>query len=238
MGNKVSPIGFRIGFSKEWKSCWYAKKNYSDLFLEDYKIKNVVQKQLMVFNPEKIVVERILNNITVYIYCCDPGLVIGKDGERIKNLSSLLESIFKKRIQVNVCKVNNKNLSASNMGAFIKDKIIERIPYKRAIKQSMNMGMESHAEGVKILISGRIGGAEIARSEKFTQGKVPTHTLRSNIDYCFDVAKTEYGTLGIKVWIYKGELYRNDQPLLVIPRESSQKNERKNSEKDKIFRKK
>jgi small subunit ribosomal protein S3 len=164
--------------------------------------------------------------------------VIGKDGERIKNLSSLLENIFKKRIQINVCKITNKNLSASNMGAFIKDKIIERIPYKRAIKQSMNMGMESHAEGVKILISGRIGGAEIARSEKFTQGKVPTHTLRSNIDYCFDVAKTEYGTLGIKVWIYKGELYRNDQPLLVIPQESSQKNKKENSGRDRIFRKK
>jgi small subunit ribosomal protein S3 len=239
MGNKVSPVGFRIGFLKPWGSCWFADEiGYDSLFLEDYKIKEVIKKQLMVFNIEKIIIERILNSVTVYIYCCDPGIVIGKDGERIKSLNSLLVNVFKKVMQINVCKTRNKNLSAANIVSFIKEKIRDRIPYKRAIKQAMNMAVDSHAAGIKVIISGRIGGAEIARSEKFTHGRVPTHTLRASIDYCFGPAETVYGTLGIKVWIYKEELYKYDYPLLVVPQESQQKNEKKNSWKGNLHRKK
>ena len=239
MGNKVSPVGFRIGFLKPWESCWYADDvGYHTLFLEDYKIKEIIKKQLIVFNIEKIIIERILDSVTIYIYCCDPGIVIGKDGERIQNLNSVLVNAFKKVMQVNVCKIPNKNLFAANIVSFIKEKIRDRAPYKRAIKQAMNMAVDSHAAGVKVIISGRIGGAEIARSEKFAHGRVPTHTLRANIDYCFGTAETVYGTLGIKVWIYKEELYRYDQPLLVAPQESSQKNEKRNSWKGNSHRKK
>ncbi|MBQ2349817.1 MAG: 30S ribosomal protein S3 [Cytophagales bacterium] len=229
MGNKVTPVGFRIGFTKEWKSCWWAKDGlYRTLFLEGYKIKRIIKEELDVFNIEDVLIERALEIINIFIYCPDPGIVIGKDGERINELDSLLNSIFKKKMRINVCKVHNKNLSAPSIMAFIRDKIDERVSYKRAVKQAMNVAMESHAEGIKVIISGRIGGAEIARSEKFTQGKIPAHTLRANIDFCSGVVETVYGTLGLKVWVYKGEVYKNSQPLLTIPQEPTRKNEKKN----------
>lgn len=222
MGNKVNPTGFRVGFSKGWNSCWFAHNSvFKDFFAEDYKLKITIRECLKGIFLTNIVIERVFGSITVYIECQEPGLIIGKDGERIKKLNNDIERIFKKKIQINVIETRNKSLNAKIIVDTIANKINERIPYKRVVKQCMESVMASRAEGIKVLISGRIGGAEIARNEKFCLGKVSNHTLRSDIDYFYSTAETVYGTLGIKVWIANGESYRNNLPLLFVPKINS-----------------
>lgn len=217
MGNKVNPIGFRIGFLKGWNNCLFCKKNdYAETFFKDCKIKNYIKEQLSNIVLTNVCIERVLDNVTVYVECPEPGIIIGKNGEKIKSLSMNLEKTFKENIAVNILETKNKSLNAKVIVASISEKINNRIPYKRAIKQNMDTTMAARAEGVKVLISGRLGGAEIARKETYCLGKISNHTLKTDIDYYCGSAETVYGTIGIKVWVNKGNFLQNKKPLLCV----------------------
>ena len=217
MGNKVNPIGARIGITKGWNGSWFCNEDYySKKISSDLVIRNFIEKKLEGIVFTNIYIERVLNNITIYIECPDPGVVIGKNGENIKSLNDALKKTFNEDISVNILETKNKPLNAKIIVSSIAEKINSRIPYKKAIKQNMETAMSARAEGIKVIISGRLGGAEIAREECYLLGKISNHTLKSDIDYCFGTAETVYGTIGIKVWISKGEVVLNNMPLMSI----------------------
>jgi len=207
MGQKVNPHGLRVGVIKDWDTKWYAnKKNFSEFLVEDYKIRQLIKKKLYIAGIARIEIERAANKVKVNISTAKPGLVIGKGGAGIEELRKLLEKLTNKSVVVNITEVQKPELDAQLVAENIASQLERRISFRRAMKQCMSKAMKFGAKGIKTAVSGRIGGAEIARTEHYHEGTIPLQTLRADIDYGFAEADTTYGKLGVKVWIYKGEV--------------------------------
>ena len=206
MGQKVNPIGFRLGIYLDWDASWFARRSYADQALEDIKIRDFLDSALSRAEISKIRIEKAGEGIKVIINSARPGQVIGKKGQGIDQLRKDLAKVIKKEnIEVSVQEIKNPELDATIIAKSIADQIEKRVNYKKSIKKAASTSLKAGAKGVKICVAGRLGGAEIARSEWLRMGSVPLHTLRVDIDYCFAEAKTKYGIIGVKVWISRGE---------------------------------
>lgn len=215
MGQKVHPYGLRIGIIKGWKSQWFAdKKAYTSYLLEDVKIRKYIQKRLSQAAVSDIEIERASNNIRIKIHSARPGVIIGRRGAEIDKLKEELQNMTQKEIAIDILEVKDPALSAQLVAENIAFQIEKRIPFRRAMKRAVQTAMSNGAAGIKIMCSGRLGGAEIARREGYKEGKVPLHTLRADVDYGFDEALTTYGLIGVKVWIYKGEVIQKKEGLV------------------------
>ena len=206
MGQKVNPKGLRVGVIKNWDSRWYADKQYSEFLLEDYKIRQFLKKKLYHTGISHLEIERAANRVKISIFTAKPGIVIGRGGADVEVLRQELRKLTDKNVFVNIVEVARPEMDAQLVAENIADQLERRIAFRRAMKQAMGRTMRMGAEGIKIMCSGRLGGAEIARTEWVSEGKVPLHTLRADIDYATAEANTTYGKIGIKVWIYKGEV--------------------------------
>jgi len=207
MGQKTNPIGNRLGYIKGWDSNWYGGRNYGDKIAEDSKIRQYIGVRLSNASVARVVIERTLKMVTVTIHTARPGIIIGKGGQEVDKLREELKKITKKEVQINIYEVKRPELDATLVAASIARQIEGRISFRRAIKMAVAGTMRMGAEGIKVKISGRLNGAEIARSEMFKDGRTPLHTFRADIDYALEEAHTTYGRIGIKVWICKGEVY-------------------------------
>ena len=207
MGQKVNPISNRLGFVRGWDSNWFGGKNYGDTILEDSKIRKYLNARLGDASISRIVIERTLKMVTITVCTSRPGLIIGKGGEKVDKLKHELKKVTDKDIQINIFEVKRPDLDATIVANSIARQVEGKIAYRRAIKMAIANTMRAGAEGIKVLISGRLNGAEIARSEMFKEGRTPLHTLRADIDFCQAEALTKVGLLGIKVWICRGEVY-------------------------------
>jgi small subunit ribosomal protein S3 len=207
MGQKTNPIGFRLGIIKGWDSNWFGGKDFSSKLTEDFQIRQYLNARLAKAGISKIVIERTLKLVTVTIYTARPGIIIGKGGQEVDKLKEELKKLTKKEIQINISEVKRPELDAVIVANSIARQIEGRISYRRAIKTAIASTMRMGAEGIKVQISGRLGGAEMARSELYKEGRTPLHTLRADIDYSRAEAHTTYGRIGLKVWICKGEIY-------------------------------
>ena len=207
MGQKMHPHGLRVGVIKDWNSKWYAdKKNFSDYLVEDHKIREYVKKKLFISGISKIEIERTAKFVRVNVYTAKPGLVIGKGGQLAENLKNDLQKMIGKDVNLNIVEVKNIDLDAQLVAENICAQLERRISFRRAMKQSMQKTMKAGALGIKTSVSGRLGGADMARTEFYKEGTIPLQTLRADIDYGFYEANTTYGKIGVKVWIYKGEV--------------------------------
>ena len=207
MGQKVNPISNRLGIIRGWDSNWYGGKNFGDNIVEDQKIRKYLNERLAKASVSKIVIERTLKLVTITICTARPGIVIGKGGQDVDKLKEELKKLYDKEIQINIFEIKKPELDATIVANNIARQIEGKIAYRRAIKMAVANTMRAGAEGVKVLISGRLNGAEIARSEMIKEGRTPLHTFRADIDYCQTEALTKVGILGIKVWICRGEVY-------------------------------
>jgi len=207
MGQKTNPIGLRLGIIRGWDSNWYGGKNFELKLVEDDKIRKYLNVRLSKASISKIIIERTLKLVTVTIHTARPGIIIGKGGQEVDKLKEELKKITKKEIQINISEIKRPELDAVIVANTIVKQIEGRISYRRAIKTAIASSMRIGADGVKVLISGRLGGAEMARSEQYKDGRIPLHTLRADIDYAFVEARTTYGIIGLKVWICKGEVF-------------------------------
>ena len=207
MGQKVNPISNRLGIIKGWDSNWYGGKDFPAKLLEDSKIREYLNARLAKASISKIIIERTLKLITVTVNTARPGIIIGKGGQEVDKLKEELKKITKKEVQINIFEVKRPELDAVIVGNNIARQVEGKISYRRAIKMSIASTMRMGAEGIKVQISGRLGGAEMARSENYKEGRIPLHTLRADIDYALAEANTKVGVLGIKVWICNGEVY-------------------------------
>lgn len=206
MGQKVNPIGLRIAVNKDWRSRWFAgKKEFSDLLQEDIKIREAVQARLKDASLSNVFIERYANRVRVTIRTARPGLVIGRKGEDIEKLREQLSRLTKKEVYVEIDEVKNPDLDASLVAENIALQLERRVSFRRAMKRAIQMAMDTGAEGIKVMASGRLGGAELSRTESYKDGKIPLHTLRADIDYGVATARTVAGAIGIKVWICKKE---------------------------------
>ncbi len=207
MGQKVNPHGLRIGIIKDWDTKWYAnKKNFGELLVEDFKIRKYIKKRLFISGISRIEIERAANKIKVNVHTAKPGLVIGKGGAGIEDLRKEVEKLTGKNVLINITEIKVPEVDAQLVAENIASQLEKRISFRRAMKQSMSRAMKIGAKGIKTAVAGRLGGAEIARSEHYHEGTIPLQTLRADIDYGFAEADTTYGKLGVKVWIYKGEV--------------------------------
>ena len=210
MGQKVNPISLRLGINKTWDSRWYAEKDYAELLHQDFAIRKYLMENLQQAGISKVVIERPAKKARLSIYTARPGVLIGKKGADIEKLKQKLSEISKTEVTINIVEVRKPELDAKLMADGIAQQIERRVSFRRAMKRAMQSAMRLGALGVRINCSGRLGGAEIARMEWFREGRVPLHTFRSDIDYGLGVSKTTYGTCGIKVWVYKGEILEHD----------------------------
>lgn len=207
MGQKVNPHGLRVGVIKDWSSRWYAKdKDFGCLLVEDYNLRKVLRKKLANAGVPKIDIERDANKVRVHIFCAKPGMVIGKGGAEIEKLRLSCEKMLNKPVLINIVEVKSPDLDAQLISENIVLQLEKRVSFRRAMKQSIGRAMKFGAKGIKVQVSGRLGGAEIARSERYHEGTIPLQTLRADIDYGFSEANTTYGKIGVKVWLYKGEV--------------------------------
>ena len=207
MGQKVNPHGLRVGVIKDWDSRWFANKStFGDTLVEDYKIREYIKKTLFAAGVPNIEIERDAVRVRIHIHCAKPGLVIGKGGAEIEKLRAKLEAMLNKPVIVNIVEVKQPDLSAQLVAESVCAQLERRISFRRAMKQAIQRTMRLGAKGIKIRCAGRLGGAEIARAEVYHEGTIPLHTLRADIDYGFAEADTTYGRLGVKVFIYKGEV--------------------------------
>ena len=207
MGQKVNPHGLRVGVIKDWDSKWYAdKKTFGDNLVEDYKIRTFLKKTLFAANVSKIEIERANNKVTVSINTARPGVIIGKNGSEIEKLKDKIAAMTGKEVAVNIVEVKNPSTNAQLVAENIAAQLEKRISFRKAMKSSMQRAMKMGAKGIKTTCSGRLGGAEIARTEHYHDGTIPLQTLRADIDYGFWEANTTYGKIGVKVWIYRGEV--------------------------------
>ncbi|NLY78315.1 MAG: 30S ribosomal protein S3 [Tissierellia bacterium] len=226
MGQKVNPHGLRVGIIKDWDSKWYAdKKNFSDLLVEDFNIRKYIKGKLYIAGISKIEIERAASRVKVSIYTAKPGMVIGKGGSGVEDLRKDLEKLTKKNVIVNVEEVKQPELDAQLVAENIAAQLERRISFRRAMKQAIQRTMRAGAQGIKTAVSGRLGGADMARTEGYSEGTIPLQTLRADIEYGFAEADTTYGKLGVKVWIYKGEVL----PTRKV--EEDKKNEKSDSRK-------
>ena len=207
MGQKVNPIGFRLGIVKGWDSAWFDSKSYADKLVEDNKIRKYIKARISKGGISRIVIERTLKRITLTIHTARPGVVIGKGGFEVDKLKEELRNLTRKDLQINIFEIKRPELDAKLVGESIAQQLAARISFRRAMKQSIASSMRVGAQGIKVKCSGRLGGAEMARSEQYKEGRIPLHTLRADIDYAISEANTIYGKIGIKVWIFKGEVF-------------------------------
>ena len=207
MGQKTNPIGLRLGIIKGWDSSWFGGKDFSDKIVEDNKIRNYIRARIPKGGISKVVIERTLKRITLTIHTARPGVVIGKGGSEVDKIKEELKNLTGKDLQINIYEIKRPELDAKLVGESIAQQLQARISFRRAMKQAIASSMRVGAEGIKIKCSGRLGGAEMARSEQYKEGRIPLHTLRADIDYAVSEAETVYGKIGIKVWIFKGEVF-------------------------------
>ncbi|MBN2059100.1 MAG: 30S ribosomal protein S3 [Deltaproteobacteria bacterium] len=206
MGQKVNPIGFRLGINKEWDSKWFAGKEYSSFIHEDYIIRRYLKKNLFQAGVSKVEIERAANKVRIKIHTARPGLVIGKKGAEIQNLKKELEQRVKREIFIDIQEVRKPEVDAQLLAENIALQLVRRVSFRRAMKKSVTSALRFGVQGIKVACSGRLGGAEMARREWYRKGRVPLHTLRADIDYGFAEAFTTYGVIGVKVTIFKGEI--------------------------------
>lgn len=207
MGQKINPHGFRIGIIKDWDTKWYAnKKNFSTYLIEDVEIRKFIKKKLYISGISRIEIDRAANKVKINVSTAKPGLVIGKGGQGIEDLRKEVEKMTGKSVLINITEIKVPEMDATLVAENIASQLEKRISFRRAMKQSMSRTMKTGAKGIKTACAGRLGGAEIARSEHYHEGTIPLQTLRADIDYGFAEANTTYGKIGVKVWIYKGEV--------------------------------
>ena len=207
MGQKVNPHGLRVGVIKDWDSRWFAKdEDFGDTLVSDYQIRKYLKDKLKLAGIPKVEIERSNAGVKVFIHCAKPGMVIGRGGSEIEKLRAAIEKMTGKAVSVNVVEIKNPDINAQLVAEAISEQLEKRVAFRRAMKQAIGRTMRLGAKGIKISVSGRLGGAEIARSEHYHEGTIPLQTLRADIDYGFWEANTTYGKIGVKVWIYKGEV--------------------------------
>ncbi len=217
MGQKVNPHGFRVGVIKDWDSRWYARnEKVGDLLVEDFNLRKYLKKTLYSAGIPKIEIERDSKKVTIYLHCARPGVVIGKGGEEITKLQANLTKMIGKPVDLKIIEVKNVDINSQLIAENIAQQLEKRIGFRRAMKNAMGRAMRAGARGIKTSVSGRLGGAEIARTEHYHEGTIPLQTLRADIDYGFAEANTTYGKIGVKVWVYKGEVLT--QALRTTPR--------------------
>jgi len=211
MGQKVNPIGFRLGINRGWDSIWFSKKReYGKLLIEDYKIREYVKKNVVNSGVSQVLIERTSKKCIISIYTSRPGFVIGKKGSDIEKIKNKLSNLSENEIILNIKEVKKPETNSFLVAENIAQQLVKRISYRRAMKRAMQSALRLGAKGIKVSISGRLGGNEIARTEWLREGSVPSHTLRADIDYAEAEALTTYGIIGIKVWIYKGEIFTKE----------------------------
>ncbi|RAV10261.1 30S ribosomal protein S3 [Paenibacillus contaminans] len=206
MGQKVSPIGLRVGIIRDWESKWYAEKEYGTLLLEDVKIREYLKGKLKDSAVSRFEIERAANRVNVTIHTAKPGMVIGKGGAEVEVIRGYLTKLTGKKVHINISEIKTPDLDAILVAESIAQQLERRVSFRRAMKQAIQRTMRMGAKGIKVSTSGRLGGAEIARTEGYSEGTVPLHTLRADIDYGTAEAHTTYGRIGVKVWIYRGEV--------------------------------
>ena len=215
MGQKVNPIGLRLGINRGWDSVWFAKKrNYGNLLIEDFKIRDYIKKNILNSGVSQVVIERTSKKCIVSIYTSRPGFVIGKKGSDVDKIKKSISKISSSAVSLNIKEVKKPELNAFLVADNISQQLIKRISYRRAMKRAMQSTLRLGAKGIRVCISGRLGGNEIARSEWLREGSVPLHTFRADVDYAESEALTTYGIIGVKVWIYKGEIYAKNENKL------------------------
>ncbi len=207
MGQKVNPHGLRVGVIKDWDSHWYAsKKDFGNILVEDYKLREFIKKEIYSAGVPRIEIDRDANRIRINIHCAKPGMVIGRSGQDVEVLRKKLEKMTGKTVNINIESIRNADLNAQLVAENIASQLERRIAFRRAMKQAMQRAMRLGAKGIKTTVGGRLNGADIARSESYHEGTIPLQTLRADIDYGFAEANTTYGVIGVKVWIYRGEV--------------------------------
>ena len=211
MGQKTHPIGFRLGVVKTWNSRWYAEKNFADLLYEDMVLRRYLRKRLGHASLSNVGIERTVREVTINLFTARPGVVIGKKGEEVERLRGELQHLTGKEIYINIREIKRPEVDAQLVAENIARQLEKRVAFRRAMKKAVSSAMRLGAEGIKIQCGGRLGGAEIARVEKSRDGRIPLQTLRADIDYAQARAETTYGTIGIKVWIFKGEILKKDE---------------------------
>lgn len=229
MGQKTNPIGNRLGFIRGWDSNWYGGKNYGDKIAEDSKIRKYINARLAKASVSRIIIERTLKLVTVTITTARPGIIIGKGGQEVDRLKEELKKLTGKEVQINIFEIKRPELDATLVANSIARQIEGRISYRRATKMAIAAAMRMGAEGIKVQISGRLNGAEMARTEMYKDGRTPLHTFRADIDYALAEAHTTYGRLGVKVWICKGEVYGKRELSPIVGMTSGKKQQGGNS---------
>ena len=217
MGQKTHPIGLRLGIVKTWDSRWFAKRNYQELLREDLLIKRYLKKRLYQAGISKITIERKGDKVTIGIRTARPGLVIGRKGEQVDKLSEEMKQLTKKIVQLNIEEIKRADLDAQLVAEHIAKQLEQRVSFRRAMKKAIASSMRAGAQGIRVTCSGRLGGAEMARTEGYRDGRVPLHTLRADIDFARSTARTIYGTVGVKVWIFKGEILEKKEAAAALP---------------------
>ena len=211
MGQKVNPIGFRLGVNRGWDSVWFARKNdYGKFLIEDYKIREFIKKNIQNSGVSEIIIERSGKKCSIFIHTSRPGFVIGKKGSDIEKIKGKISKITDSEVSVNIKEIKKPELNAYLVAENISQQLVKTIAYRREMKRAMQSAMRLGAKGIKVTLSGRLAGNEIARSEWLREGSIPLHTLRANLDYAESEALTTYGIIGVKVWIYKGEIFLKD----------------------------
>ena len=211
MGQKVNPIGFRLGVNRGWDSVWFAKKNqFGNNLIEDFKIREYIKKNVVNSGISKVMIERSTKKCFITIYTSRPGFVIGKKGSDIEKIKKKLSKLSNHEVTLNIKEVKRPELNSYLVAENIAQQLVKRIAYRRAMKRAIQSALRLGAKGIKVCVSGRLGGNEIARSEWLSEGSIPLHTLRADVDYAEAEALTTYGLIGVKVWIYKGEIFTNN----------------------------
>ena len=233
MGQKVNPHGLRVGVIKDWDSRWFANKAaFGDTLVEDYNVRNFIKKSLKDAGVPKVEIERFAGKVRIHVYCAKPGIVIGRGGENIEKLRLSVEKMMGKSVYINIVEVKQPDLDSTLVAENIAAQLENRVSYRRAMKQAIGRAMKLGAKGIKVRVSGRLAGAEIARSETYHEGTIPLQTIRADIDYGFAEAHTTYGRLGIKVWIYKGEILKGEASAARVNKAPAEKPERKRRNND------
>ena len=231
MGQKINPTGFRLAVTRNWSSRWYASsKDFPKMLGEDFKVREYLNKKLAHASVGRILIERPAKNARVTIFSARPGVVIGKKGEEIDHLRAELQKIMGVPVHVGIEEIRKPELDAQLIGDSIAQQLEKRIMFRRAMKRAMQNAMRLGAQGIKIMSSGRLNGAEIARTEWYREGRVPLHTLKADIDYATSVAETTYGVIGIKVWVYKGERVAGEQVAVEPKQDDAQRKPRRNAD--------
>ena len=233
MGQKVNPHGLRVGVIKDWDSRWYANKSdFGNALVEDYNVRNFIKKSLYAAGVPRIEIERYADKVRIHIHCAKPGIVIGRGGAEIEKLRAQLEKMMNKQVFINIIEVKQPDMDSQLVAEKIALDLENRVSFRRAMKQSIGRTMRLGAKGIKVKVSGRLAGAEIARSESYHEGTIPLQTIRADIDYGFAEADTTYGKLGVKVWIYKGEVLKGDAAKAAAQREKlERKNDTRNNDR-------